>query len=221
MATIIKSSTQAHATGTPLRQVAYDLSDFSGQADDYLARVRTEAAKIVMQAKQEAEKIRAQAEQAGRKAAEAAIEKILDEKVAKQMISLTPALNAAVSQIVDSRADWQRHWESAIVQIACGIAKRIVRRELTQEPELTLEWIREALTLAGGAEEITLRLHPNDLATLRSQVEQLALTFSPISPARIVADEKISQGGCRLDTRFGSIDQQLETQLARIAQELS
>ncbi len=221
MATIIKSSTQSHATGTPLRQVVYDLSNFSGQADDYLAQVRTEAAKIVLQAKQEAEKIRMQAEQAGRQAAEAAIEKVLDEKVAKQMVSLTPALKAAVGQILDSRAEWQRHWEMTIVQLACGIAKHIVRRELTHEPELTLEWIREALALAGGAEEITLRLHPTDLATLRVQVEQLAMTFSPISPARIVADETISQGGCRLDTRFGSIDQQLETQLARVAQELS
>lgn len=221
MATIIKMETQTHPSGTPLRRVAYDLRDFSGQADDYLDRVRAEAAKIVLQAKQEAGKIRAQAEQAGRQAAEEAIEKLLDDKVAKQMRTLTPALQTAVAQIVDSQADWQRHWEKSIVELACAFAKRLVRRELKQQPEIALEWIREALQLAGGAAEITLRLHPHDLITLQTQVEQLAAVFSPAAPARIVGDETISLGGCRLETQFGSIDQQLETQLTRISEELS
>jgi flagellar assembly protein FliH len=220
MATIIKTESQAIPSGTPLRQVAYDLSDFSGQADSYLNQVRAEAAKIVMQAKQESERVRSQAEQAGRKAAEAAIEKILDEKVSKQMQTLTPALHEAVSQIVDSQADWQRHWEKSIVALACSLAKRIVRRELKNDPAISVEWIREALELASGAAEITVRLSPNDFETLRTQTEQLAAVFSPAATARVVADQAITVGGCRVETQFGSIDQQLETQLSRVAEEL-
>jgi flagellar assembly protein FliH len=220
MATIIKTESQAFPSGTPLRQVAYDLSDFSGQADSYLNRVRAEAAKIVMQAKQESERVRSQAEQAGRKAAEAAIEKILDEKVAKQMQTLTPALQDAVSQIVDSQADWQRHWEKSIIALACSLAKRIVRRELKHDPTISAEWIREALELAGGAAEITVRLNPHDFETLRTQAEQLAAVFSPAATAKVVSDQAITIGGCRVETQFGSIDQQLETQLERISEEL-
>ncbi|MBW8885281.1 MAG: hypothetical protein JF612_11035 [Planctomycetia bacterium] len=37
---------------------------------------------------------------------------------------------------------------------------------------------------------------------------------------RIVEDSAIAAGGCRVDTEFGSLDQQLEQQLARIAEEL-
>jgi flagellar assembly protein FliH len=220
MATIIKTESQAFPSGTPLRQVAYDLSDFSGQADSYLNRVRAEAAKIVMQAKQESERVRSQAEQAGRKAAEAAIERILDEKVAKQMQTLTPALQDAVSQIVDSQADWQRHWEKSIIALACSLAKRIVRRELRHDPTISVEWIREALELAGGAAEITVRLNPHDFETLRTQAEQLAAVFSPAATAKVVSDQAITVGGCRVDTQFGSVDQQLETQLERISEEL-
>lgn len=220
MATIIKTPSEALPSGTPLRQMAYDLHDFSGQADDYLKRVRAEAAKIVLQAKQEAEKVRSQAEQAGRQAAEAAIEKILDEKVAKQMQTLAPALQQAVGQIADSQADWQRHWEKSIVQLACALARRIVRRELSHQPEISLDWIREALALVSGAGEVTVRLNPNEVSTLRNQVEALVAVFSAAAPAKVIADEAISAGGCRIDTQFGSIDQQLETQLARIAEEL-
>jgi flagellar assembly protein FliH len=220
MATIIKTASEALPSGTPLRQIAYDLHDFSGQADDYLKRVRAEAAKIVLQAKQEAEKVRAQAEQAGRQAAEAAIEKVLDEKVAKQMRTLAPALEKAIAQIVDSQADWQRHWEKSIVELACVLARRIVRRELRHQPEITLDWIREALELVSGAGEITVRLNPAEVATLRNQVDSLVAVFGAAAQAKVVADESITSGGCRIDTQFGSIDQQVETLLERISEEL-
>jgi flagellar assembly protein FliH len=220
MATIFKTPAEALPSGMPLRQVAFDLQDFSGQADDYLRQVRAEAAKIVLQAKQEAEKVRAQAEQAGRKAAEAAIEKVLDEKVAKQMQTLAPALDRAVAQIVDSQADWQRHWEQSIVSLACALAGRIIRRELRHQPDIALTWIRESLELVSGAGEITVRLNPAEVATLRNQVDSLVATFAPAAQATIVADESITSGGCRIETQFGSIDQQLETLLGRISEEL-
>ncbi len=221
MATIIKSETQAYPTGNPLREVAYDLTDFSGQADDYLDRVRAEATKIIQQAKKDAATIRSQAETAGRRAAQEAIEKILDEKVANQMRSLTPALQAAVGQIVDSRADWQHHWEKSVVDLACAIASRILRREINSQPEVSLAWIRESLELAGGAAQIALHLHPSDLTTLRDQVQVLTEVLSPAAPARIVADETVTPGGCRVETEFGTVDMQLETQLKRLAEEMS
>ena len=221
MATIIKSESQAALSGKPVRKVAYELTDFSGQAENYLNQVRAEATKIVQQAKQEAVAIRAEAEQAGRRAAEAAVEKILDEKVGVQMRTLTPALKEAVAQIVDSRADWQNYWERSLIDLACRIANRIVRQEISKQPEITLTWIRESLELAGAAAEISLHLHPQDVSTLRNQVDQLVKTLNPAAPARIVADETISVGGCRVESEFGTIDQQLETQLNRLAEEMS
>lgn len=221
MATIIKTTSKTIASGTPLRHMVYDLNEFSEQADEYLDRVRSEAAKIVLQAKDDAERVRSQAEQAGRRAAEEAVEKILDEKVARQMTTLTPALESAIEKIVDSRADWQRHWEQSAVDLACRLAGRIVRRELSREPQIALEWIREALELAGGAAEVTIRLNPGDLETLRNQVEHLAQIISPAAKAQIIGDPAVTPGGCRVETQFGSIDQQLETQLLRIREELS
>ena len=36
-----------------------------------------------------------------------------------------------------------------------------------------------------------------------------------------MADPEIARGGCRVETRFGTIDQQFEAQLARIEEELT
>ncbi|NOY42869.1 MAG: hypothetical protein GXP26_13675 [Planctomycetes bacterium] len=221
MATIIKRESQQYLSGADMRKVSFDLSDMTNQADVYLDQVRAEAVRIVQEAEKKSAIIRQNAEQAGRKAAEEAIERILDEKVAKQMQTLTPALAAAVEQIEDSRQDWLRHWESSVVNLAGSIATRIIRREITQHPEISIEWIEESLRLVAGSGEITVRLNPADEQTLGNQVSQLTKSFNVAAPTTIVGDESISVGGCRIETEFGSIDQQIETQVARIAEELS
>lgn len=221
MATIIKKEMHVQSSGKSLHAVAYDLTDMAEQAESYVENVRREATKIIQTAKQEAIAIREKAEKEGRKAARAAIEHILDQKVEKQMQTLVPALNSAIAQIEDSKQQWLHHWETAAVKLAAAIAQRLIRRELTEHPELSLEWISSALELAAGSTEVTVRLHPDDHETLRSEVVRLADLFCPLASAKIVADDSITASGCRVETQFGSIDQQIETQLARVVQELT
>ena len=220
MATIIKRELHQHASGTSLRGTAYNLVDMAGRADEYLDQVRQEAAKIVAEAEQEATSIRMQAQEDGRAEAEAAVDRLLNEKVAEQMGSLRPALESAVRQIEDARQDWMRHWEQSAVALASAIAGRIVRKQLGEAPEISMEWIREALQMTAGSSQVVVRLNPNDLEALRAQIEQVVGAFRPLASARLEPDESISPGGCRVETEFGSVDQQLETQLDRIAEEL-
>jgi flagellar assembly protein FliH len=220
MATIIKPEMLDAASGTALRHVAYDLTDMAAEADDYLGGVRREAAKIVEQARRDAEAIRQQAEAAGKRAAEEAIERILDEKVAKQMKTLTPALQAAAAQIQESRHEWLRHWESKAVDLAAAIAGRLVRGELARRPEVSIEWVREALELVTGCGEIAIQLNPSDRTALERQVTTLAAAMHPTATIRLTDDATVSPGGCRVVTEFGNVDVQLEAQLERIKEEL-
>ena len=221
MATIIKRESQQFPSGAELRNVAFDLTDMESQADVYLQKVRVEAAKIVQQAEQEAAQIRQNSEQAGKQAAEAAVERVLDEKVSKQMKTLLPALAAAVQQIEDSRQAWLRHWETSATGLACEIAQKLVRRELQSQPQIALEWMQDALRMCAGTAEITIRISPTEFETLGKQIDQLAAVFHTAGKATVLADEAISVGGCRIETEFGEIDTQLETQLKRLQEELS
>jgi flagellar assembly protein FliH len=221
MATIIrKDSARQSPTSRGQGAVAFSFSDMRGQADDYLKTVQHEAAKIVQQAHQQAEQIRRQAEVAGRKAAEAAVERILDEKVARRMDTLLPALEQLVREINDAKGELQAHWERSAVKVATAIAERIIRREVAGQPQITLEAITEALRLAAGTAEITLRVNPTDYENLGSQIDRLAETLCQLAPSAIVADPAVSAGGCRVVTQFGEIDQTIESQLRRIEQDL-
>jgi flagellar assembly protein FliH len=221
MATIIrKDGARQSATSRPVEPVAFSFADMRGQANDYLDTVRHEAAKIVQQAHLQAEQIRRQAEVAGRKAAEAAAERMLEEKVTKRMDTLLPALEELVKQINDAKSDLQSYWEQSAVKVSTAIAQRIIRRELAREPQITLDLIAEALRLATGTAEITLRVNPTDFENLGPQIERLAQTLCRLAPSGVVSDPEISPGGCRVETKFGEIDQQIEAQLRRIEEDL-
>jgi len=193
---------------------------FDDMGQTYLGRVKSEAAKVMAEARQEAAKIKARAVEEGKQAAIAAVEATLRTRLEQQLKSGLTALGEAAQAITDSRHTWQRHWETHAVQLAAAIAERLCRRELGRDPQITLAWVREALELAAGNAQVTLRLHPADHAALATQIEPIAQQVAGLAPVRVVADETITPGGCRADTEFGSIDQQLQTQLQRITQEL-
>lgn len=217
MATVIKASGPVRSSDGAL----FNLDDMSGKANQYLEQIRLQAAKIVQQAQQEADAIRKKAEADGQKAALQAVERITEDKVSKQMATLLPALRQTVDAIAQAKQAWLSHWEKAAVHVACQIAGRVIRREVSQEPEITVQLVREALELAAGSSEVRLRLHPNDLATLGTQVKRLAEQFTKTGTLAVVSDAEITLGSCRVDTRFGTIDQQFEAQLARIEEELT
>ena len=71
----------------------------------------------------------------GRQAAMQAV----DDMVRKQLTTVLPALKQAVQNIEDARHTWLTHWEAGTVHLAAAIAKRLIRRELHDQPEITLD----------------------------------------------------------------------------------
>jgi flagellar assembly protein FliH len=139
----------------------------------------------------------------------------------QQLGSLLAAVGAAVDELTAAKAGWLAHWERAALVVATAIAARVIRREVERTPDITLALVKEALELAVGSPEVQLRMHPDDLAALGERVEELTGELTRLGDVKVVADPAIGQGGCRVDTRYGAIDQQFEAQLARIELELA
>lgn len=216
MSTVIKAA----ATARPPQGIAFNFEDMTQQAKEYLDQVRLRAGQIVLDAQKEAEAIRRKAEEDGRQAAMRAAESVLDQKVGKRMETLLPALRKAGEEIQQAKQAWLGQWESSAVKLATMIAGRVVRREIARCPEITVALVREALQLAAGSSQIRVHLNPADHATLGAQIASIATELSRAAPAEIIADPAVTPGGCRVATKHGSIDQQIETQLARIEHEL-
>lgn len=213
MATILRIADASHGS----HAVAMNFDDLAAQAGRLVADAKTEADRIVVEAKQQADAIRQKAAEEGAQAAVRAVEQM----VAEQLAPAQAGLRQAASDLQHARQEWLSHWESSAVQLASAMAGRIVRGELQRRPEIALTLVREALELAAGSPGIRLHLNPEDHQTLGGQVSALINTMSGIGGAEVIADTAISRGGCRVETRFGTIDQQFESQLKRIEEELA
>ncbi|MEO8498207.1 MAG: FliH/SctL family protein, partial [Planctomycetota bacterium] len=198
----------------------FNFADMSDRANDYLAVVRKQATQILQQAKAEASQIALAAKAEGRQAALKEAQQSLGATLDHQLTTLLPALQQAVQDIRHSKATWLTHWESQSIALATAIAERVIRREVANTPEITIDLVREALELAMGAGKITIQLSPQDYDALRDRAEGVAKQLGKLGATTIVADPSVSPGGCRVVTEFGVIDETLEAQLARIAEEL-
>jgi flagellar assembly protein FliH len=219
MAGVIKSG-KLQDSGNAAHVAAFNFEDMAQKADSYIDAVRRRGAQMLVEAQQRATVIEEEARASGRLAAREDAERSAQAELARQLELLVPALTLAIEEIRAARENWLRHWEQNTVRLAIAIAARIIRREVAKTPEISIEWLREALELVTDEGRITVHLNPADFAVLGEHARCLTERISPRGVSQIVADAAIEPGGCRVETEFGRIDQQVSAQLARIEEEL-
>ncbi|MEN6459401.1 MAG: FliH/SctL family protein [Thermoguttaceae bacterium] len=213
MATIIRAADVARNT----EATVFNLDDMAEEASQCLTKVRIDAAHILTEARDEADAIRHQAAEAGCQAALREVDRMVAEKTAPAIA----AIQQAADDLQAARQAWLSHWEKAAVRLAGAMAAKIVRRAVREQPEITLSLVREALELAAGSPSVQLQLNPDDYEALGDEVQTLLTTMSSLGDAEVTPNAAIGRGGCRVQTRFGVIDQQIESQLKRIEEELT
>ena len=73
--------------------------------------------------------------------------------------------------------------------------------------------VREAMSLVEQDTELTVALHPDDMALLEQHQSSLLNRSSAFPVLRFRADPKLSRGGCTVETKFGEIDARRETKI--------
>lgn len=114
---------------------------------------------------------------------------------------------------------FESRWEAAeqsvaqgVLELACALARQVVRRELSVDTQALEPVIREALAmLATDARPVVVRLHPQDYglleAALRESFAGEELVFRP--------DAVVTPGGCLVEAGGTTIDGTLEKRWSR------
>lgn len=106
--------------------------------------------------------------------------------------------------------------ERQIVELALTLARRIVARELSIEPDLVAALAHVALGRLGESSPATIRLNPEDYATVVAhRGEQWEGTLVTIVP-----DHAVARGGCLVESDFGMIDGTLDAQFDELSRSL-
>ncbi|MEK6247562.1 MAG: flagellar assembly protein FliH, partial [Planctomycetales bacterium] len=138
----------------------------------------------------------------------------------KQVALLKKIVSDTAEQLHCAHQQWLVEADNKVLQLAVAIAERIIRRQLDRDPEISLQWIRESLELLSSSTSLQVFLNPNDEQTLGKETKQLAAKIAPVADVKIVADQAVLPGECRVETRQGLVDHTIQSQLQRITEEL-
>jgi len=155
---------------------------------------------------QESERRIAEAFQRGLREGEAAANQKLNSQVATKVAQLAQS----IEQLAAHRSNIHRQAEPELVKLSLAIARRILRRELTVDPDSLLGIVRVSLQKIESCEVQRVRVHPEYAATLTKLLEGSA------HPITVVSDPGLPVGSVVFDTARGSLDAGIETQLKEI-----
>jgi flagellar assembly protein FliH len=144
--------------------------------------------------------------QKGLRDGESSAERRMSEQVSAQVEQLA----RSIEQLAMHRARIQREAEPELVKLSLAIARRILRRELTVDPESLLGLLKAGLEKIDSSEVHRIRVHPEHAPILRKLLEGAARTLV------VEADPGLPVGAVVVDTSRGSLDTGLETQLKEI-----
>jgi flagellar assembly protein FliH len=145
-----------------------------------------------------------QGEAAGRKAAMAQVQPVLDK------------LSASILQLAEFRPRLRAEAEADMVRLAIAIARRVVNRELSIDREAITGIIRVGLDKLRVQETARARVHPEHQPAVREY-----LARSGIERVEVVGDSALDRGSIVFETTRGDLDLSVETQLREIERGLA
>jgi type III secretion system HrpE/YscL family protein len=166
-----------------------------------LLAARTSASALLAAARDEAERIRADAREQGRQAGRA--------ELAGELLRVTHAHEQALAAL-----------EPQAVAIALQAAKQLLAAEVAAQPERMRAIVAPLLARLRRARALVLRVHPDDRPALEPWLEAARAKGAAPAQLSIEADPSLTRGGCVLRSEIGTLDARVETQLAALARAL-
>jgi flagellar assembly protein FliH len=180
-----------------------------GQAPDEISQLQARLAETIAAA----EKQSRQAFEAGQRAGEAAARKALEGETRAALDRLA----ATIADVAATRPEILRRAESDTVRLAIEIARRVLHRELTVDPNALAALTRAALDKLQSQEICRVRVHPAQEKQVRASLAETGRGQA----IEVIADPSQPLGGILFDIARGTLDASLYTQLDEIGRGLT
>ncbi len=141
----------------------------------------------------------------------------MDEYIARQGQEAAQRLQSVLQTLDASLIDMQQRMAQQVLELACDIARQVVRQELSVNPNALLPVVREAVgMLVTEVRPATVRLNPVDMEAmaepLREEVNAPGVQW--------MADAAVPAGGCLVESAGtvvdGSIDKRWQRAIASL-----
>ncbi|MDD3436700.1 MAG: FliH/SctL family protein [Candidatus Gastranaerophilales bacterium] len=123
----------------------------------------------------------------------------------------------AIQNFLKAKQDVFEYIAPDILEISIDIARKIVKHEIEQNPEIILNTILDVLkTVSREEPKITIKVNPAQLNLTRENIPEIVTSLGLDSKINVIADDTIELGSCIVKTNNGIVDATVNTQLAII-----
>ena len=129
-----------------------------------------------------------------------------------EMQPVMDRMAGSIAEFATLRRRIRHEAEQDLVRLSLAIARKILHRELTVDPQALSGVIKAVLERTDAREVQRIRLHPGEWATVRMALQTIGLPET----VEIVSDGSLDRGAILIDTICGEMDGSISTQLQEI-----
>ncbi|MCP4592554.1 MAG: hypothetical protein GY842_17615 [bacterium] len=210
------------------RLTTIDLADHLTEADRIIAEARDRARAILLQARRDAAAALVEAKRRGHAEGQAeghregftagqkqGLEEATD-RFSREQATLGETFSAAATGLDGLKRDLLIEARHDSLEFAVSLARRVTKRIGELNRDAATANLEEALSLVSSKTDVTVRVNPIDAETLRRFAAGLADRASEWEHVRVIEDETVAPGGCRILSGTTEVDADLESQLSEI-----
>jgi flagellar assembly protein FliH len=134
------------------------------------------------------------------------------EQAAGEVQPVLDRLAHTLADLSSLRSRIRKDAEGDLVKLSISVARRVLHRELTLDPESIEGLIRVALEKLQSRELCRVRVHPDQEPAIRASLAR----FSNSQNVELIPDASMQCGTVVLETAHGTLDASIEAQLREI-----
>lgn len=124
------------------------------------------------------------------------------------------ALRSKIADFISSKQEVFEFIAPDILEISVDIARKIIKKEVEQDPQVILNSIVDVMrTLSKEEPRITVKLNPLQVDLVKTELPEYISSMGIDAKIAVIGDDSIEEGGCILNTNNGIVDASINTQL--------
>ena len=222
---LIKANSSAAA-------VPFSMKDVEDVARVTILRARQQADQLLAGAMKEGEDLKRQMAEEGQSAGhKAGLEKGTDEgrKACKEqalaeqreeLANVVKALTMAVADQDQARRKLESEALREVIDLAIAIARKVTKRQSEIDPAVLGANVADAMKLVVHAHDLRIAVNPKQKAMLAEVLPALQMQWPALEHVELVEEAELALGGCRIYSRQGQVDADIDEQLNRVVADL-
>jgi len=124
---------------------------------------------------------------------------------------------AELKQQLDQRSmKMYKEAELEIMSIVLDIARKVIGEELTQNPEVLISLIKQALNKCAFKDKLVIRVSAQDYDFVKENRDHIIMLTEGINDLEIYCDKALQKGSCIVETTSGEINAGINIQMNEV-----